>query len=200
MSWDDEAETWDDDPVVRTYSRAAYRSLVEHLSGAGVSLEGAAVLDFGCGTGLLTAAMAAHAREVVGYDLSAAMTAKLAAKNLENVRALSGHLAEHDLGLFDVITCSSVCAFLPDYPATVVELTRLLAPGGTFVQWDWELDPSAEEAFGLARGDIERALREAGLQDVAVRVGFREPVEDMLMAPLMGTGRRSRDAAEPTGT
>ncbi len=49
MSWDDEADTWDDNPAVQTYSRAAFRSLIGL---EGLTLEGKRVLDFGCGTGL----------------------------------------------------------------------------------------------------------------------------------------------------
>ena len=179
MGWDEEAENWDDNPAVQTYSRAAFRSL---LGLSGLSLEGKRVLDFGCGTGLLTAAMAAEATSVVGLDVSAPMVEGLRRKELPNVTALVGGVHDHELGRFDLVTCSSVCAFLDDYPGTVRALAALLRPGGWFVQWDWELDPEAEEPYGLSRDG-------AGLVDVAVRVGFSEPFEGMTMAPLMGIGR-----------
>jgi 2-polyprenyl-3-methyl-5-hydroxy-6-metoxy-1,4-benzoquinol methylase len=191
MSWDDEADTWDDDPAVQAYSRAAFRSLQAVLDEAGVLLAGARVLDFGCGTGLLTAAMAAQAEHVVGLDLSKAMVDRLRAKRLPNVRALSGLVADHELGPFDLITCSSVCAFVPDYPAVADTLTRLLAPGGLFVQWDWEFDPAVDDSFGLTRSAMHQALVGAGLEGVLVRVGFQEPFGDQTMAPLLGTGQRS---------
>lgn len=186
MGWDDEAEDWDDNPAVQTYSRAAFRSL---LGLSGLSLEGKRVLDFGCGTGLLTAAMAAEAYRVVGLDRSVSMIAKLSAKKVANVTPIAGDLAEQDLGPFDLVTCSSVCGSLPDYPGTAKALAALLRPGGWFVQWDWELDPEAEEPYGLSRDAIRDALAGAGLVDVAVRVGFSESFEGMTMAPLMGIGR-----------
>lgn len=189
MSWDEAASTWDDDPVVRAYSRAALRSLHELLRERGVGLDGARVLDFGCGTGLLTAAMAERAEHVVGLDVSVAMIEVLAAKQLPNVTAFAGELEALDDTGFDLITCSSVCAFLPDYPGTVDALVGRLRPGGLFVQWDWERDPEAEEPMGLSRDDIAVALRRAGLEDTLVRTAFEERFEAMTMAPLLGVGR-----------
>jgi len=200
MSWDQEAATWDEKPPVRAYSRAAFRSLQEACDARGVSLDGARVLDFGCGTGLLTAAMAARAREVVAVDASASMVAvlreKIAQGGLDNVRALSGELeallsSDPALGgRFELITCSSVCGFLDDYPGAVVLMASLLSPGGLFVQWDWAYDPDAEEPMGLTREGIRAAQEGAGLSEVAVDVGFSESYEGFLMAPLRGVGRK----------
>ena len=205
MSWDDEATTWDEHPAVVAYGRAAYRSLQAVLAGRGRGLEGARVFDFGCGTGLLTQAMATQARQVVALDLSSAMVAVLEAKGLANVEAIAGGL--HDLvgtpplglGSFDLVTCSSVCAFLDDYPATLALLVPLLAPGGLFVQWDWELDPTAEEPYGLSRDAIRQALEASGLVEITVAVGFEEPFEDAVMAPIMGVGQLPRVLGEHDG-
>jgi len=191
VGWDDEAAGWDENPAVRVYAKAAFVALKKHLVASSSRLAGARILDFGCGTGLLTAAMADEASEVVGLDLSAPMVAVLRGKALPNVTPLSGELADHELGAFDVVTCSSVCAFLPDYPGTVRDLVALLRPGGWFVQLDWELDPSAEEPFGLGRDDIQACLTGAGLCDVEVRTAFEAPFEGQTMAPLMGAGRKA---------
>jgi 2-polyprenyl-3-methyl-5-hydroxy-6-metoxy-1,4-benzoquinol methylase len=189
MSWDDQAAGWDDNPAVRTYADAAYTSLLALLAEHGRSLDGARVLDFGCGTGLLTVAMAAHA-DVVGLDLSPAMVAVLDAKGHPRVTAVAGGLDAVE-GTFDLVTCSSVCAFVPDYPGTVAALAARLNPGGLFVQWDWELDPSAEEPYGLTRAGIAAALEAAGLTHTLVRTGFEAVFEDMTMAPLLGAGLRA---------
>lgn len=190
MSWDDEAAAWDDNPAVQAYSRAALRSLRALLAERGARLEGARVLDFGCGTGLLTAAMAREAEWVVGLDRSRPMIDVLAAKQVPNLIAVAGGLDDLDTTGLDLITCSSVCAFLTDYPGTVLQLVGRLRPGGLFVQWDWELDRDAEEPTGLSRDAIAAALRGAGLTDVEVRTGFEEPFEEMTMAPLLGVGRK----------
>ncbi len=199
MSWDDEAAGWDDDPAVRAYSRAAFRSLRAACDARAVSLRNTRVLDFGCGTGALAEAMSAVAREVVALDASPAMLAvlrtKIVQRPLPNVHAVLGGLpASLDEPAlqepFDLITCASVCAFLDDYPTTASLLASRLAPGGLFVQWDWALDPSAEAPFGLTPDAICAALSGAGLRDVVVDVGFREAVGEAVMAPLRGIGRR----------
>ena len=51
--WDEFAAGWNDDPAAVSYSRAAHGSLIDILDQRGRSVAGT-VLDFGCGTGLLT--------------------------------------------------------------------------------------------------------------------------------------------------
>lgn len=195
-TWDGMAATWDDDPIVRAYSAAAFTSLQDALAARGTSLSGSRVLDFGSGTGLLTAAMAAQAERVVALDVSSAMLAVLDRKELPNVETVCGplHTQRHSPMLaprtFDLVTCSSVCAFLADYPEAVRQLAGLLAPGGWFVQWDWALDPTAETPMGFTPETIRAALQGAGLVDLSVGVGFQVPIEGHTMAPLMGLGRQ----------
>lgn len=195
-SWAEAAVTWDDDPVVVAYADAALASLLAAVR-VGAHTR---VLDFGCGTGLLTERLATRVGEVVAVDASPAMVQVLAAKALPNVRHGVARwspesIADDQLavGPFDLIVCSSVCAFLDDYPGTVAMLADRLAPHGFFVQWDWELDPGAAEPFGLTSERITRALAGAGLEVVSVGIGFDVPVEDQRMRPLMGVGRRGPD-------
>jgi 2-polyprenyl-3-methyl-5-hydroxy-6-metoxy-1,4-benzoquinol methylase len=198
MSWDEMASTWNDDPMVQAYSRAAFGSLERALAERGRSLHGARVLDFGCGTGLLTEHIAAHADHVVGLDISGPMVQVLDAKRIPNVRAVAADLL-HALGTdplqrdsFQLITCSSVLAFVPDHPATVAALATLLAPGGLLIHWDWTLNPTDEEPYGLTTDAALQALTDAGLEHATVDVGFELPVEGGVMAPLRGIGQRAR--------
>ncbi len=200
MSWDDEAPTWDENVAVRAYSKAAFASLEQLCAERGLALAGARVLDFGCGTGLLTEAVARTAREVVAIDISPAMIevlrGKIRERGLGNIEAVVGELAElgSEQGLgegsFDLVTCSSVCAFLEDYPAAVSLLAAKLKPGGLFVQWDWELNPEDEEPFGLTAAGIQAALEAAGLGEITVDIGFSEPFEGAVMEPLRGAARK----------
>lgn len=197
MSWDDAAASWDDDPAVRTYAGAAYRSLLEALEQRGQRLDGAAVLDFGCGTGLLTEAIAPKAGRVIALDISAAMVAvlerKVAAGGLDHVEPIAGDLsrllADPDRAPLDLIVASSVCGFLPDYPKTVTELASLLRPGGLFVQWDWAYTSSDEGPYGLKETQIEAALTGAGLVQVTVDIGFDAPLGEHRMRPWRGIGQ-----------
>ncbi len=154
-AWAEEAATWNEDPAVVAYADAACASL---LASVPVGSD-TRVLDFGCGTGLLTERLAPHVREVVAVDASRAMVEVLAAKALPNVRFgvakwTPGTISDDELaaGPFDVVVCSSVCAFLDDYPGTLAMLADRLAPNGYFVQWDWELDPTAAEPWHRKTG------------------------------------------------
>ncbi len=192
-AWAEQAPTWDRDPHVVAYAEAAWASL---LAAVPLGPERRA-LDFGCGTGLLTERLASRLREVVAVDASAAMIEVLAAKALPNVRCGVACWTRETIdddplaaGPFELVVCSSVCAFLDDYPATLALLAERIAPGGHFVQWDWALDPEADEPFGLTEAGIADALRGAGLELVSVGTGFDVAVDGARMRPLMGVGRR----------
>lgn len=188
--WAEAAADWDQEPHVRAYASAAFESLGELLARLDRSLRYAQVLDFGCGTGLLTEKLAAAGASVVAIDTSQAMLAVLKAKEalMETGRVRVGTSLPPAGEEFDLVVCSSVCSFLPDYPGTAVELAERLAPNGLFVQWDWERVPG--EDGGLSRDDIAAALTDAGLVDVDISIGFAIDVDGAHMAPLLGHGRR----------
>jgi 2-polyprenyl-3-methyl-5-hydroxy-6-metoxy-1,4-benzoquinol methylase len=187
--WDDHARDWDDDEAVRAYAAAAFRSLLPVLDQHRVPLEGAHVLDFGCGTGLLTERLVAAGATVVAVDTSPAMLAVL--ENKISTTGWSGVVtatAVPPSGEYDLVVCSSVCGFLIDYPASVRELVDLLRPGGLFVQWDWEQNEDEPGSFGLSRTEIDDSLVQAGLHDVVVETAFEIVTQATLMKPLMGHG------------
>ena len=190
--WDEYAADWDTDEAARRYSEAAFTALVERLSARSLSLEGARVIDFGCGTGLLTERLIAAGAQVDAVDTSPAMLAVLDAKIIE--RGWAGVRTSNELagltGPYDLVVCSSVCSFLDDYPATVQRLVADLRPGGLFVQWDWERTEGDETGSGLTRTEVAQALRAAGLGDVSVGIGFTAVVGEDTMSPLMGLGAR----------
>lgn len=79
-SWDDAAENWDSHVATRAYAAAAFDSLVTVLADRQLSIAGAVVCDFGCGTGLLIEHLVADARSVDAVDISPAMLAQVWAK------------------------------------------------------------------------------------------------------------------------
>ena len=100
------------------------------------------VLDVACGPGILSAAIAKTAREVVAFDLTPQMLKKAAQRcneaGLANVAFLEGNAAELPFAKdsFDaVVTRLSVHHF--DRPGRVMsEIFRVLRPGGSFVVAD----------------------------------------------------------------
>ena len=70
-------------------------------------LRGARVLDAGCGTGLMTAELAARGADVVAVDISPQLIgiaqARLSADHQERVRFASGDMLSADHGRFDYV-------------------------------------------------------------------------------------------------
>lgn len=190
--WDDWAAGWDENPAVRLYADKAFAALT-----ARQPVDGLRVLDFGCGTGTLTEKLADRAAHVVAVDLSPKMIARLTAKGLSRVTAVTADLtaatAPEPAGLgapFDLITASSVCAFLPDYAAALGRMRRLLAPGAIFVQWDWELAPG-DAGTGFSKPAVEQALREAGFDAIEVTTAFSMAMDDADTPVLMAIARNN---------
>ena len=190
-SWDEYADGWDTNEDVRAYSAKAFNSLIERIE-----LDGLEVLDFGCGTGLLTEKMSPLVNHILALDNSEKMLEILQRKNLSNVELLVCNLTQEKINSekslqrkFDLIVASSVCAFLEDYHQTLRLLMTLLKINGVFVQWDWmksESDPN----FGFSKEDIESALKYAGFKVVSISEVFSLESEHGVMSVLMGIGEK----------
>ena len=110
------------------------RIVYEHA--AQIAAPGNTVLDLGCGTGLGTALLAEHAEQVVGLDVDEARLtfAVDRCRDLNCELALyNGQRIPHQDNTFQVITCVHVIEHIRDPAASVREIARVLAPGGTFV-------------------------------------------------------------------
>lgn len=193
--WDEYAGDWDADPGPRAYAAAAWDSLRAIAAGHRHQLGGAHVLDFGCGTGLLTEHLVAAGATIDALDTSTAMLAVVDRKIAE--RAWSGvrTLGELDAaaGPYDLVVASSVLAFVDDHPDTVRRLAQLLRDGGLLVHWDWERDVNdAADGVGFTSTEIGQALEAAGLVEIEVATAFELVVDDDVMRPLVGHGIRTR--------
>jgi ubiquinone/menaquinone biosynthesis C-methylase UbiE len=97
--------------------------LVEHY---GV---GKAVLEVGCGTGLILDRTARFARSAVGIDLSAGMLAKAHRRGLTVAQASATALPVAT-GSVDVAYSFKVLAHIPDIHGALREMARVVRPGG----------------------------------------------------------------------
>jgi predicted TPR repeat methyltransferase len=191
-SWDQYAEGWDSNADAILFSENAYNSLCRISD-----IDGLVILDFGCGTGLLTERMASRAERVLALDSSANMISVLRQKRLSNVETLVGELSKNAIkatsalqSKFDLIVASSVCAFLEDYEGTLRVVKSLLKPGGVFVQWDW-LGDAASTDIGLTVEAVESAYVTAGLRVSSVNKPFSVNNNGMPMKVLMGVAERA---------
>lgn len=94
------------------------------------------LLDVGCGPGTITADLAARVApgEVLGIDPSAEVVerAQALAADHPNLRFATGdvYALDHPDGAFDVVHAHQVLQHLSDPVAALVEMRRVLAPGG----------------------------------------------------------------------
>jgi len=191
-SWDDYAEEWDNNEDAISYSEKAFETLVNE-----VKLEGLNILDFGCGTGLLTEKLSPLANQIVALDASHKMTSVLNDKNLSNVITITESISKSvikDTFLssmkFDLIVASSVFGFLPEYESTLRLLKSLLIPGGVLVQWDW-LSPAKDSDFGFSEERVYTAYRETGFELISLTRPFSLTSSKGIMTVLMGVAKNT---------
>ncbi|MFE7275619.1 class I SAM-dependent methyltransferase [Streptomyces sp. NPDC057623] len=119
------------------WSRVVAREFLVWLGRA----EGLRWLDVGCGTGVLSAAVAERhrPREVVGCDRSERFVgaAARATGSPRHLVADAMALPVRD-AVFDVAVSGLTLNFLPQQAAAVVELTRSVRPGGLVAAYVWD--------------------------------------------------------------
>jgi 2-polyprenyl-6-hydroxyphenyl methylase/3-demethylubiquinone-9 3-methyltransferase len=102
-----------------------------------VDVPGKAVLDVGCGGGLLTESMAQLGAHVTGIDMGEAplTVAKLHLKEsglqVDYQRATAEDFASRYSHHYDVVTCLEMLEHVPDPASTVNACAELVKPGGS---------------------------------------------------------------------
>ena len=111
---------------------------------AWVPVQGARLLDFGCGIGRVAAALAPDAAEVVGVDVSAAMVdqARRRTTGTRNARfeAVDGRVLPFADASFDAVIAADSFPYLIRagvLDAQLAELGRVLRPGGDLLVFNW---------------------------------------------------------------
>jgi SAM-dependent methyltransferase len=141
--------------------------------------EGDALLDVGCGGGLLLRDALATGAEVTGLDHSEDMVA-LAGERAPGARVIRGDAQRLPFadGEFTAVAMSVVFFFIPDQPRTLREAKRVLRPGGRLAVYTTAPElrgtPAAPEpiaSHGRFHSDESLAAlaSDAGFGDVAVR-------------------------------
>jgi ubiquinone/menaquinone biosynthesis C-methylase UbiE len=159
---------------------------------------GMRVLDLGSGTGypaLLAAHIVGQTGTVIGVDVAERMLAiaerKAAGLGLSNTRFQRGDITalSFESASFDAVTSRFCLMFLPDIPAAVSEIARVLRPGGWIAAAVWSApeknvsfsvtlnvlkqfidipppDPTMPGIFRLAKpGELAGFFQRAGLTD-----------------------------------
>jgi len=131
--YDSFAESYAKENETNLFNAYYERPAMINLAG---DVHGRRILDAGCGSGLLAAALIEKGAVVTGFDASPAMV-ELARQRLGDgadlrVADLSRPLPFAD-GAFDDVVVSLVLHYLRDWSAPLAELRRVLTPGGRLI-------------------------------------------------------------------
>ncbi len=173
--------SWDENPGRVKMASNVARSMLEALDLRGDE----SALEFGCGTGLVTALLAGSVKHVTAADSSPGMLEVLDRKRaelgLDNVETLQADVSEHTLpGTYDLIFSSMTLHHIQDVAALFGRLAELLAPGGRVALADLDAEDGSFHGHdkpgiahhGFRRSDIEQWLKDAGLEDVRLSTAY----------------------------
>lgn len=138
-------------------------------------------LDMGCGTGLVTLALAPHLGSIIGVDSSCAMLDKLAEKikasGVVNVKTALRDLSTGEMpdGKFHLIVSAMTLHHMQD-PATLLSLLiSRLYPGGWIALADLEAedgsfheDPTGVFHYGFSRTEFTSLLEHSGYVSISI--------------------------------
>lgn len=157
----------------------AVADLIREAAG---SFEGAELLDFGCGTGLLGFLFVGEASRVTFADTSRGMLARVEEKASGSRGVRIVDLSSDPLPSgFDAAVSLMALHHIDDYRGAVRDLASALKPGGVLCLCDLDEEDGSfhgGEAVphkGFRREDIEAAYRDCGLGSIVVRTAHRNP-------------------------
>ncbi|MDO5292074.1 MAG: class I SAM-dependent methyltransferase [bacterium] len=177
--FDQVASSWDSKRRIR---RA--ETLANIIKEEVPDMENKKVLEFGCGTGLLTFQLyQENAIQIYGYDLSPKMCS-IYEKKIElyeafyNVHLIKELTEEKD---YDLIYSSMVFHHIINLKEKLEEVIGLLAAGGTFLMIDLDKEDGTfhknEEDFhghnGFGHKEVKTLLQDSGLVNISVKTVYQ---------------------------
>lgn len=187
-NFDQEAANWDQAPGRVKVAQEIAHSLMQEI----ILTPDMDVLDFGCGTGLLTFALQPFVRSITGVDSSQGMLdvfkRKIKEQNLNNVKTNYIDLDKGDIltGSFHLIVSSMTLHHIKNISPLLKQFYSILLPSGRLVIADLDLDDGMfhsnnEGVFhsGFDRKELYRMFIDEGFLDVGYRTAAQveKPVE-----------------------
>ena len=176
--FDKRAASWDEDPGrVRLATDIASAISDEKILTADMD-----VLEFGCGTGLLTLRLQPLVRSIVGVDSSQGMLdicrAKIESLRITNVKThhLDSETAPLPAGSYNLVVCGMTLHHVRETTSLIGQFARAIMPGGYLCIADLDTEDGGfhgdnDTVFhhGFDRAALSRLLRDAGFDDLRER-------------------------------
>jgi ubiquinone/menaquinone biosynthesis C-methylase UbiE len=137
------------------------------------------LLDFGCGTGLISLHLQPHVRSLCGVDSSAGMLqvfqAKLKERDITNISATFLDASKYTRieGSFHLIVSGMTMHHIVDVGSLLKEFHRILLPGGQICVADldtedgsFHIDKTGVEHFGFDRPKMASMFGSAGFVEI----------------------------------
>ncbi|MFV2089181.1 MAG: bifunctional 2-polyprenyl-6-hydroxyphenol methylase/3-demethylubiquinol 3-O-methyltransferase UbiG [Pseudomonadales bacterium] len=142
-------------------------------------LEGARVVDVGCGGGILTESLSQAGARVTGIDMAesplaiARLHALETGQEIEYLATTAESLAAERSGSYNVVTCLEMLEHVPDYTSTVRACAELASPGADLYFSTINRNPKAW-ALAVVGAEYLLSLLPRGTHDYAKFIKPRE--------------------------
>lgn len=183
-NFDKEAASWDKNP----WRVKLANDIADAISYDKILTPGMDVLEFGCGTGLLTLRLHPLVHSITGVDSSPGMLAELRGKiekqDLTNIKIKHLDPAKGEVleGSYDLVVCGMTLHHVREIVPLINEFFKITAPNGCLCIAD--LDPD----YGLFHGDNDTVFHNgfdrASLRQVLEEAGFVD-IRDRTAATVM---------------
>jgi ubiquinone/menaquinone biosynthesis C-methylase UbiE len=203
-TFDNEAASWDKNPGRVKVAN----DIADAIAGAGILTSDMDVLEFGCGTGLLTLRLRPLVHSITGVDSSRGMVsvirAKIESQSLTNIRTEYLDFEKGDVleGSYDVVCCSMTLHHVKEIKLLLGQFYRVIAPDGYLCIAD--LDPDDGQFHGdndtvfhhgFDRTTMRQEFAEAGFAAIQDRTAatVSKPIADGRMRSFgvfLMTGRK----------
>lgn len=163
------------------------------------------VADLGCGEGYVTIEVARFAKTVVAVDQSKAVLDRAKAmatrRRVRNVTWKRGRLERLPLddGSADLALLSQALHHAEDPSRALAEAHRVLRPDGRLLLLDlrehqeqWVSQQLGDRWLGFSDQQLESLIRDAGFDDVTVKVGARKAGDPFVVLIARGTKKGTR--------
>jgi ubiquinone/menaquinone biosynthesis C-methylase UbiE len=176
--FDDRAATWDERPAFVERARTIARAILDRVP----SLDGARLLEYGAGTGLVTQGLLGHVGAVTLADTSSGMRGVIEAKIAAGGLPATARVWDLDLATdappdgeqIDLIVCALVLHHVDEVPLVLARFAQLLAAGGSVCIADLDHESGEFHGDGFAghhgfhRHEFSAALEHAGFTPVSI--------------------------------